>query len=137
MPIAALDRIAWRSYEHGEFLPDGEHVWRIWVEEAIVFCAKYEEHVIGAILAFPCRGAQRYSLHKLFVADEWRNQGIGKQLLKLMVDELDREHAECYLTVNPTNHRAITLYKQLGFEEQKLVIGYYRPYEDRLIMNRN
>jgi len=137
LPIATLDRIAWQTTEHGKFLPDGEHVWRIWVEEAIVFCAKYEGHIIGAAVAFPCRGDQRYFLHKLFVAAEWRGQGIGKHLLGLVVDELECKHIECYLTVNPTNHHAITLYKQFGFEEQRLVSGYYRTYENRLVMTRS
>ena len=136
LPIAALDKIAWQATEHGEFLPDGEHVWRIWVEEAIVFCAKHDGHIIGAAIAFPCRGDQRYFLHKLFVAAEWRAQGIGKHLLGLVVEELECKCAECFLTVNPANHRAIALYKQFGFEEQRLVPGFYRAYEDRWILTR-
>lgn len=135
LPIAVLDRIAWQDSRHGEFIPDGEHVWRIWVEEAIVFCAKHDGEVVGAAVAFPCRG-ERYFLHKLFVAAEWRGQGIAKHLLGLMVEALERKRADCFLTVDPVNTRATDLYEHFGFTERRLVRGYYREHEDRLVLTR-
>ena len=52
--IAKLDRIAWLDSFKGEFIPDGEHVWRVWVEYALTFVAVDNEKIIGVSLAFPC-----------------------------------------------------------------------------------
>jgi phosphinothricin acetyltransferase len=52
--IAKLDREAWKQNRNPEFIPDGEHVWRVWVEHALVFCAKQNEKIIGGAVAFPC-----------------------------------------------------------------------------------
>ena len=55
LPIAELDRRAWKQNRTPGFIPDGEHVWRIWVEHALVFMARAKEHgIVGAIVAFPC-----------------------------------------------------------------------------------
>lgn len=52
--IAQLDREAWKESFKGEFIPDGEHAWRLWVEYALTFVAVEEEKIIGASLAFAC-----------------------------------------------------------------------------------
>jgi ribosomal protein S18 acetylase RimI-like enzyme len=136
LPIAALDRVVWHDTPHGEFIPDGEHVWRIWVEQALVFCAKRDAQLVGVVVAFLGHVEQHYILHKIFVAADWRGQGIGKNLLALLAETLERKRADCYLTVDPNNARAIALYEKFGFCERKLVRGYYRQHEDRLILTR-
>ena len=65
--IAKLDRVAWRDSFKGNFIPDGEHVWRIWVEYALTIVAVDNENkIIGVALAFPCNN-KTYSVHKLMV----------------------------------------------------------------------
>ena len=39
LEIAALDRVVWTG-EHDRFIPDGEHVWRVWCEYARVVVAE-------------------------------------------------------------------------------------------------
>lgn len=136
LAIAALDRISWPSAENKQpvFIPDGEHTWRLWCEYAVVFCAKKDEKVIGAVLAFPTNDPALYALHKIFVADEYRGKSIGTQLLKRMVEELSNRNLRSFLTVNPNNDAALKLYKSLGFSVEKSIKGYYRSYEDRLIL---
>ena len=40
LAIAHLDRLVWRNYPQSEFIPDGEHVWRVWCEYANVLVAR-------------------------------------------------------------------------------------------------
>ena len=53
LDVAALDRVAWAQNDQSEFIPDGEHVWRVWCELALVYVARRSGRLLGAILAFP------------------------------------------------------------------------------------
>lgn len=135
LAIAALDREAWRENRHSDFIPDGEHVWRAWVEHALVWCAQDGERIVGAVLAFPCTDGS-YWLHKVFVARDRRGDGIGSRLFEGILAELDRLHVEVSLTVDPVNKAAIALYEKWGFTQSRLEPGYYREHEDRLVLTR-
>ncbi len=133
--IAALDRAAWRHDRAGQFIPDGEHVWRIWCEHALAFVARLDAAVVAAAVAFPCADG-RWCLHKIMVAEPHRGRGIARRLLGAVVEELDRRGAEAFLTVDPTNERALALYGGFGFTGRRFVAGYYRHCEDRLVLTR-
>lgn len=135
LPIAALDRIAWRDNRHSEYIPDGEHVWRIWVDHALVYCADIDGEIAGAVLAFPCTGG-RWCLHKAFVAGKHRGKGLGSQLFGALLAEMDRLGGDVFLTVDPVNEAAIALYERWGFTERRFFQGYYRPHEDRFVLTR-
>lgn len=130
--IAALDREAWQKNGNSEFIPDGEHAWRLWVEHGLTFCAEREDVIIGAVLAFP--GIKNaFCLHKVFVSSNQRNAGIGTKLL----NEIDKLDTDIFLTVDPTNEAAIALYNKWGFTDQIYIKGYYREEEDRLVLTRH
>jgi GNAT superfamily N-acetyltransferase len=149
MTIASLDRCAWAQNRNAEFIPDGEHVWRLWVEHGLVFCAVAsqddathpgeeavdEGRLIGAIVAFPCLSGA-FCVHKAFVEADYRGQRIGTRLFGALLDELDRLGAEAFLTVDPINETGIRLYERWGFRERRFVQGFYRPYEDRYVLTR-
>lgn len=135
LAIAALDRVAWLNNAHGEFIPDGEHAWRIWCQHAVMYSAKCDDEIVGAILAFACEDG-RYCLHKVMVDDSQRGKGIGGMLFKTLFDELDEKRVECFLTVDPNNSHAIALYESWGFDERELVEGFYRAHEHRYVMTR-
>jgi [ribosomal protein S18]-alanine N-acetyltransferase len=135
LPIAELDRIAWKQNLNSEFIPDGEHVWRLWVEHALVFSAKSADKIIGAILAFPCLTGV-YCVHKVFVDQSQRGKGIGSSLFEVLLKEIDAFGVDCFLTVDPLNEAAIRLYAKWGFMEKLFVKGYYRSNEDRYILTR-
>ena len=135
LEIAALDREAWRNNNNSDFIPDGEHVWRIWCEHAVMYSAKFESKVIGAILAFKCENGI-YFVHKIMVALQMRNQGIGTALFKHLIDHLDREKSASFLTVDPSNDNALALFSSWGYKVSEYVKGYYRSYEDRYVMIR-
>lgn len=135
LAIAELDREAWKLNRNSEFIPDGEHVWRLWVEHALVFLAKEANVIIGAILAFPCI-SKKWCVHKVFVRQDKRDLGIGTKLFDELLKEIDKIGVDCFLTVDPINDSAIRLYEKWGFTEREFVKGYYRPNEDRFVLTR-
>ena len=130
--LAALDREVWEDFE---FIPDGEHVWRLWTEHGIVSCAEVDSGIVGAVLAFPCANGS-YCVHKVFVEESFRGEGLGSRLFELLLKDLDKQNLASFLTVDPANEAAVALYEKWGFTERKFVKGYYRPEEDRYILSR-
>ena len=135
LSIALLDRSAWGDNRNSQFIPDGEHAWRLWVEHALVFCSENKGKITGAILAFPTV-KQTYCVHKVFVSSNTRGFGIGGKLFAALLKEIDNNKKSVFLTVDPKNLSAISLYEKWGFSEQKYVSGYYRKEEDRLVLTR-
>ena len=135
LAIAALDRVAWRQNRHPEFIPDGEHVWRMWCEFALVYVARRGARLAGVILAFPTLDG-RFCVHKVMVARPCRGQGIGSRLFAVLLKELDRRGVAAFLTADPVNAAAVALYAKWGFRRRKLVNGFYRHNEDRLVLTR-
>jgi len=136
LAIAALDRQAWKSCINSEFIPDGEHAWRIWVDWALVYIARRNLELVGAVLAFPViTGA--YCVHKVMIVDGCRGWGIGSRLFEILLAEIDEQGgAECFLTVDPANSVALRLYAKWGFTERQFAPGYYREQEDRYVLTR-
>jgi len=136
LAIAALDRVAWRDNRSPEFIPDGEHVWRIWCEHALTFVGKDDAgRVAAAILAFPCVDGI-YCVHKVMVDETYRGKGFGSKLFAALLEELDRRGVSAFLTVDPVNESAIKLYQKWGFTTGTFVAGFYRDHEDRLVLVR-
>jgi [ribosomal protein S18]-alanine N-acetyltransferase len=136
LAIAALDRIAWRHT--GEpFIADGEHVWRVWCEYAVVLVARIigestdeTADVLGATVMFPTATGEWF-LHKIMVHPERRGGGVGSALMRAA---LERANAPVLLTVDPANKTATQLYQSFGFSVRQYVEGYYRPHEHRNVM---
>ena len=133
--IAELDRVSWEDNRNGEFIPDGEHVWRIWCEHAIVGVADLQGSIGGVVLAFPCRDGT-YCLHKIFVDRPRRGVGLGIALMDYILRIADDNQLMMFLTVDPGNAKALALYRSSGFGRESLYTGYYRSNEDRLVLTR-
>lgn len=136
--IAALDRVAWGEET---FIPDGEHVWRVWCEHATVLVIRNPDHTRGprraddddvaaALVMFPTHDGRLF-LHKIMVDPHHRGQGMGTAL---MAAALEQVAAPVLLTVDPNNEAAIELYRRYGFAVDHYVEGYYRPHEHRYVM---
>jgi len=136
LDIAALDRTAWQRNRRPDFIPDGEHAWRQWVEHALTFCARERGNIVGVILAFPCLSGV-FCLHKVFVAENFHGRGIATRLFAKLLTEIDRRGAVCFLTVDPANDAALALYAGMGFSRRRFVKGYYRKTEDRWVLTRS
>ena len=134
--IAKLDREAWKESFKGTYIPDGEHVWRIWVEYALTIVAVDEqENIVGVALAFPCNNGT-YDVHKLMVDKAHRGKGIGTELMRVLLVEIDKLKVDSFLTVYPKNPPAIALYEKLGFTERRFEKDFYGDEEDRFILTR-
>jgi len=137
LTISELDRQAWQDNRNSDFIPDGEHVWRLWVEYSTVFVAEYDKKIVGVVLLFKANDCSLYLFHKIFIDKNYRDKKIGNMFFKNIVNFLDSEKADCLLTTDPVNTRMIHLCAKFGFNEKQLVKGYYRQDEDRLIIRRN
>ena len=134
--IAELDRHAWSDSPYAGSIPDGEHVWRVWVAGAYVYVARDGAQVVGAVVAFPTRQGVLF-VHKVMVENRYRGCGIGTRLFDLLLEEIDTSvRASCFLTVAPSNEAAVQRYERIGFTERQFVSGYYREDEDRYVMTR-
>lgn len=134
--IAELDGRAWAESAHPDRVPDGEHVWRIWVDDAFVYVARDGPRVVGAIVALPSRHGTLF-VHKVMVDAAHRRRGIGTRLFELLLEHVDATvHAACYLTVDPSREAEVRRYERLGFTEKRFVAGFYRQDEDRYVMTR-
>ena len=135
LAVAELDRVAWRRNLHSTYIPDGEHVWRLWCETALTFVAVHRAETIGAILAFPtAKGG--YWLHKVMVAEPWRGQGIASALFDALLKRIDKLGVALALTVDPANDAALRLYAKWGFTRRRFVRSFYRASEDRYVLTR-
>jgi GNAT superfamily N-acetyltransferase len=135
LEVAALDREAWKQNRNSQYIPDGEHVWRIWLEHALAYTAKENGKVAGAIVAFPCISGQWF-VHKVFVDLEIRGRGIGTRLFEILLSQIDEIKADCFLTVDPAYGDTIRFYETLGFIDKIFFPGYYRSNEDRFVLTR-
>ena len=71
----------------------------------------------------PYTGMIRGYIYDLFVEPEVRYQGVGKALLQA-VEQASRKRgdSEMALTVGAHNYSALTLYRQFGFETERLTL---------------
>jgi ribosomal-protein-alanine N-acetyltransferase len=71
----------------------------------------------------------------LAVTPNAKGRGIGRRLTQVTVDILrSLEVTAAWLTVEPDNEPAISLYRSMGFMEKEMRADYFGPGEDRLVM---
>ena len=77
--------------------------------------AEMESQIVGALILFldgPLEGyIQTIALHP-----DWRNRGLGKQLMKFAEDRIFRKSPNVFLCVSHFNHRAQKFYESLGYQ---------------------
>ncbi len=70
-----------------------------------------------------------YYIDTLSVSSKYGGRGIGSQLIKTVENNaLDKGYEKIALLVNLENIRAFSLYKKLGYEEDKTVMLVGEPY---------
>lgn len=140
--LQQVDTRAWGDW----FTQDGTHAWRLWIDHGIVRLATVDRKIIGFAVAFRSAAAEEsspvYLLHKVYVTEEFRNNGCGSRLIKDICAGIIGRHktigCEVYpkllLTVKPNNHIARRVYRRLGFSNLFTEKDYYGPGEDRLFV---
>ncbi|MCL5797873.1 MAG: GNAT family N-acetyltransferase [Patescibacteria group bacterium] len=68
----------------------------------------------------------------LAVLSQYRNKGIGKVLMKKLMEKLKKH--KFHLTTHPANSRAIRFYLKFGFTISALKDNYYGKDQPRLIL---
>ncbi|HEU5472170.1 MAG TPA: ribosomal protein S18-alanine N-acetyltransferase [Actinophytocola sp.] len=67
------------------------------------------------------------TVHTIGVDPLWQRKGVGRALLKALLDKVDELHAPVFLEVRTDNAVAIGLYEANGFSRVGLRRRYYRP----------
>ena len=75
-------------------------------------------------------------LETIAVAPERQRQGVGRELLAVLAEALRRRHVQnLLLEVRASNHAAVSLYQQAGFQQAGRRPNYYTgPVEDAALM---
>ncbi len=134
--IAELDETGWSANRHADRIPDGEHVWRLWVEHAVVLIAEADGELIGFALAFPTLKAGKFFVHKMLVDAGHRGRGVGDALMGALTAHADAKGFALTLTTDTNNARMHAVCAKHGFDQGAMHAGFYRPHEDRLVLRR-
>ncbi len=74
-------------------------------------------------------------LLSIAVASKFRKNGIGKKLLTTLISSTKKQSSRgMKLEVSESNQVAISLYRSLGFSEQRMALNYYPDGADALVM---
>ncbi|GLZ30460.1 ribosomal-protein-alanine acetyltransferase [Lentzea sp. NBRC 105346] len=67
------------------------------------------------------------SVHTIAVVSSWQGRGVGRMLLRTLLEQVDAGGVPVYLEVRTDNVSAINLYLAHGFEHLGLRRRYYQP----------
>jgi ribosomal-protein-alanine N-acetyltransferase len=112
-------------------------VWRQFLDlsHPLVLIATDQTECMGyAVIAPTWRPGEAWFLN-LGVLPKFQTRGIGRRLAREAISMAQKLYIEnIYLTVEPGNTPAISLYSKLGFIQTKTEDDYYHNGESRLIM---
>ena len=100
------------------------------LNEQYIYVAEENEKIVGFITAEIFKKKAWYtvqlgSINNIFVLEEYRNQGIGKALIKTVIDALKEVGiTNVQLDTYNKNDKAIKFYEGLGFEKCNLQMLY-------------
>ena len=125
LEIRNLDKLIFK-----ENVVDGKHIWKNWIEFCKVIKAVQDNKIVGVGLLIPTFKKYLF-LHKIFIHPDFQGRGIGVKIMQRLLKDEDND---IYLTVKPSNKRAINLYKKSGFDILKRVKDFYGKGEERYFM---
>lgn len=99
--------------------------------KAIVLLAETGGVFVGLITAFENFSTfttkPMINIHDVIVRKEYRNQGVGRQLMNAIIQEAEnRSCSRLTLEVRTDNHKAQNLYKSLGFRDTEPPMYFWR-----------
>jgi len=100
--------------------------------DGLCIVAENENRVVGYLVAW---GRVEVHIANIAVAAEWRNQGVGTELMRRALEFAAGQQAESvFLEVRVSNLGAQRFYRRFGFVPTYVRRGYYENGEDALIM---
>lgn len=129
--LSQIARVEKRTFPSKETFGFGEELWRKKPNTRVL----YATHATGADAPSPVIGYGVYVrqkgaalLHKICVAEPYRRQGVGQQLMTYIQHRLQKEDCQyVQLWVDKAREPARSLYLRNGFEEREEVADYYAP----------
>lgn len=106
---------------------------------AFCFVMKKEDELKRPVIGFICfrNIAEESELLKICVHSDYRQQGIGKQLMKFYMDfSRERGVKTFYLEVYSSNHSAIHLYQLFAYHPSGTRKNFYQGKFDALLMTK-
>jgi ribosomal protein S18 acetylase RimI-like enzyme len=100
------------------FFPDNDPNRLIQTSSALAIVAEYNSHII----AFGQISRWRHcaEISDLIVQEAYRNQGIGTALINHLLEYALKMDVSCVeIGADHDNHRAIALYRRLGFQDHR------------------
>ena len=88
-----------------------------------VYLAMIEEQIVGFTILNMQGGFIGY-VQTLCVAPDWRNKGVGSELMSFVERRIFKETPNVFICVSSFNPKALKFYKRLGYEE----IGELKDY---------
>ncbi len=92
------------------------------VNKSWVFIAEDNETAIGYIYSRICEDCYIYVIEELLVKDEYRGQGVGKELLNKAVEVGKQYEYPIRVEVFDWNSKAIDFYKKQGFHADSVIL---------------
>jgi len=97
--------------------------------KSLIYLADVNKQVVGFIWAnFIQYGISRFGyIDELFVKKEFRNQGIGRRLVRIVLKDLKKMNTDAvFVTTEKQARTAIDMYKKVGFKKCKGLWFYYK-----------
>jgi ribosomal-protein-alanine N-acetyltransferase len=100
-----------------------------------VYVAIVAGEVVGFIVLI-MSGAFVGFIQTVAVKPEWRNKGIGSQLLKFAEDLIFSQAPNVFMCVSSFNRKAQKLYKRLGYETIGKLKDYIVPGHSEILLRK-
>jgi ribosomal-protein-alanine N-acetyltransferase len=128
--IIAIDKASFPNFEYPYFVI--RQLYDLFKEYMLISRSKNEVngYIIGAISS-----DNTGWVLSLAVIPQSRNKGIGKMLVKSLIDQfIERGLKKILLTVNPENKTAKRLFSSFGFTPLSTYSNYFGNGEPRILM---
>lgn len=101
-------------------------------QNAKIYAIILSDEIVGDV-SYEIKENSTAYISGLCVDHELRGQGIGKQAIGLILDEL-KNYKRIELVTHPENKNAIKLYSSFGFSIEKQMENYFGDGEPRILM---
>ncbi|MCD2248219.1 GNAT family N-acetyltransferase [Listeria marthii] len=104
-------------------------------DKSHVFQLVHADNIIGIVCLLPLN-EQQLEIMNIAVSSEYRNQGIGKQLLEKAVDYAVQNHfSEIIVKTGNSSIDQLAFYQKNGFRIQQIMPNYFvEHYPDQTII---
>ncbi|KAE8147248.1 acetyltransferase, GNAT family [Aspergillus avenaceus] len=125
-----ISRVEKKTFPANEAFSFCEELWRKKPNTKVLYATSAASDIRSPLVAYAVYVRQKgiALLHKICVAESYRQQGAGKQLMSYIKQRLQREGCQCIqLWVDKARIAARGLYIKFGFEEREEIANYYAP----------